>query len=194
MRHGRRGAAPHDSNRCGQGQGKMLGGLGMLADCGCWRIVEVIELTLPGPQRTFHLTMKGRIMGLLDGLLGKVTGQASGGAEAQLLSAVTGMLGNQGSGGLAGLVDQFTKGGLGDVVSSWVGTGQNLPISAEQISKALGSGQLGDLAKQAGVSPEKASSMLASVLPGLVDSLTPNGKLPEGDMLQQALSMFKGKP
>ena len=133
-------------------------------------------------------------MGLLDDLLGKVTGQAGGGAEAQLLSAVTGMLGNQSSGGLTGLVDQFTKGGLGDVVSSWVGTGKNLPISAEQISKVLGSSQLGDLAKQAGVSPEKASSMLASVLPGLVDSLTPNGKLPEGDMLQQALSMFKGKP
>jgi len=132
-------------------------------------------------------------MGLLDDLLGKVTGQSGGGAEAQLMNAVTGLLGNQGSGGLAGLVDQFTKSGLGDVVSSWVGTGQNLPISADQIAKALGGTQLGDLAKQAGLTPEKASSMLASVLPGLVDSLTPNGKMPEGDVLQQALSMFKGK-
>jgi len=132
-------------------------------------------------------------MGLLDNLLGKVTGQSGGGAEAQLLNAVTGMLGNQSSGGLAGLVDQFTKSGLGDVVSSWVGTGKNLPISAEQIARVLGSARLGDLAKQAGLSPEKASSMLASVLPGLVDSLTPKGNVPSGDLLQQALSMFKGK-
>ena len=111
-------------------------------------------------------------MGLLDDLLGKVTGQSGGGAESQLLNAVTGLLGNQGSGGLAGLVDQFTKSGLGDVVSSWVGTGQNLPISADQITQALGGSQLGDLAKQAGLSPENASSLLANVLPGLVDSLT----------------------
>jgi len=137
--------------------------------------------------------MEERTMGLLDNLLGKVTGQCGGGAEAQLLNAVTGMLGNQSSGGLAGLVDQFTKSGLGDVVSSWVGTGKNLPISAEQITKVLGSAQLGDLAKQAGLTPEKASSMLASVLPGLVDSLTPKGNVPNGDLLQQALSMFKGK-
>jgi len=137
--------------------------------------------------------MEERTMGLLDNLLGKVTGQSGGGAEARLLNAVTGMLGNQSSGGLAGLVDQFTKSGLGDVVSSWVGTGKNLPISAEQITKVLGSAQLGDLAKQAGLTPEKASSMLASVLPGLVDSLTPKGNVPNGDLLQQALSMFKGK-
>jgi uncharacterized protein YidB (DUF937 family) len=132
-------------------------------------------------------------MGLLDDLLGKVTGQSGGGVEAQLLNAVTGLLGSQSSGGLAGLVDQFTKSGLGDIVSSWVGTGQNLPISGDQITKALGGGQLGDLAKQAGLSPENASSMLANVLPGLVDSLTPKGEVPTGDMLNQALSMFKGK-
>jgi uncharacterized protein YidB (DUF937 family) len=137
--------------------------------------------------------MEGTIVGLFDDLLGKVTGKSGGGAEVQLLNAVTGMLGKQNAGGLAGLVDQFTKSGLGDVVSSWVGTGKNLPISADQITKALGGNQLGDLAKQAGLTPEKASSMLAGVLPGLVDSLTPNGKMPEGDMLQQALSMFKGK-
>jgi len=137
--------------------------------------------------------MEGRIVGLFDDLLGKLTGKSGGGAEVQLLNAVTGMLGNQKAGGLGGLVDQFTKSGLGDVVSSWVGTGQNLPISADQITKALGGSQLGDLAKQAGLTPEKASSMLANVLPGLVDSLTPKGEVPSGDMLQQALSMFKGK-
>jgi uncharacterized protein YidB (DUF937 family) len=78
------------------------------------------------------------------------------------------------------------------VVSSWVGTGENLPISADQISKVLGGGQLADLAQQAGISPERASSMLASVLPGLVDSLTPKGEVPSGDALGQALSKMLG--
>lgn len=132
-------------------------------------------------------------MGLLDDLLGKVTGQSGGGAETQLLNAVTGMLANQSGGGLAGLVDQFARSGLGDVASSWVGTGKNLPISADQIAKVLGGGQLAELARQAGLSPETASSMLAKVLPGIIDSLTPKGEVPSGDMLQQALSMFKGK-
>jgi uncharacterized protein YidB (DUF937 family) len=131
-------------------------------------------------------------MGLLDEVVGKV-GESGGGTENQLLNAVTGMLGNQSGGGLAGLVDQFTKSGLGDVVSSWVGTGENLPISAEQITKALGGSKVGEIAKQAGVTPENASSMLAKVLPGLVDSLTPKGEVPGGDLLSQALSMFGGR-
>jgi uncharacterized protein YidB (DUF937 family) len=131
-------------------------------------------------------------MGLLDEVVGKV-GESGGGNENQLLNALTGMLGNKSGGGLAGLVDQFTKNGLGDVVSSWVGTGENLPISAEQITKALGGSKVGEIAKQAGVTPENASSMLAKVLPGLVDSLIPKGEVPGGDLLSQALSMFGGR-
>ncbi len=107
-------------------------------------------------------------------------GGLNAGALASLLPIVLGMLNNQQSGGLGGLVQNFIQKGLGDVVSSWVGTGQNLPISAEQIQHVLGSDQIQQIAAQAGMSPETASASLASLLPGLVDKATPEGKIPEG--------------
>jgi hypothetical protein len=68
--------------------------------------------------------------------------------------------------GLQGLVQQFTQGGLGEVVQSWVGTGQNLPISGEQIAKVLGNGQLAQLAQQFGLNPDTVAAQLAQVLQG----------------------------
>jgi uncharacterized protein YidB (DUF937 family) len=82
-------------------------------------------------------------------------------------------------GGLTGLVSMFTQGGLGHLVSSWISTGQNLPISASQITQVLGSQQLNQLAAKAGLSPQAAGAGLAQLLPSLVDRLTPDGKLPE---------------
>lgn len=134
-------------------------------------------------------------MGIVGDFLGKLTGGSSAGegAEAQIMSAVAGMLSDKQSGGLAGLVTNFQKNGLGDVVSSWIGTGKNLPISADQIQKVLGNQQVSQLAQRVGINPEKVTTTLASVLPGLVDKLTPNGKLPSEDMLQQGLGLLKGK-
>ena len=131
-------------------------------------------------------------MGLFDDILGKITG-GSGAGKSDVTNAVVNLISSNEHGGLAGLVEGFTKGGLGDVVSSWVGTGQNLPATAEQIAKGLGSTKLGAIASQLGVTPEQASSTLSKVLPGIVDKLTPNGKLPTGDLLQQGLNLLKGK-
>jgi len=131
-------------------------------------------------------------MGLLDSLLGKVTGGAGGGTESQILNAVVGMLGNQGSSGLSGIVDSLSKSGLGDIASSWVGTGANKPIAGDQIMKALGDSHVADLASKLGISPDTVSSALAKVLPNLVDKLTPNGKLPTDDLLAQGLNLLKG--
>jgi uncharacterized protein YidB (DUF937 family) len=132
------------------------------------------------------------LMGLFDDILGKVTG-AAGGGQSDVMNAVVGLISSKEHGGLAGLVEGFTKGGLGDLVSSWVGTGQNLPATADQIAKGLGATKLGAIASQLGVTPEQASSTLSKVLPDIVDKLTPNGKLPTGDLLQQGLSLLKGK-
>jgi uncharacterized protein YidB (DUF937 family) len=132
-------------------------------------------------------------MGLLGDILGKVVGGGGAGTEAQIMSAVASMLSDKQSGGLAGLVDQFSKNGLGDIVSSWVSTGKNLPISTDQIAKGLGSQQISQIASKVGLPADKVSSTLASILPGLVDTLTPNGKLPTDDLLQEGLSMLKGK-
>ncbi|MGC8507561.1 MAG: YidB family protein [Thiomonas sp.] len=139
-------------------------------------------------------------MGLFDSVAGGL-GQMLGGQQAQagaadnpMVQAVMGLLGN--SGGLGGLLEKFQQGGLGNLAQSWVGTGANLPISAEQIQQVLGSGALGDIASKLGMQPDQAASELSQALPNVVDKLTPNGQLPaEGDLMataQQLLGKFLG--
>lgn len=122
-------------------------------------------------------------MGLLDGLAGQVLGSlaGTGGGEAQQggLLAVVGKLIAQQPGGLQGLIGAFERNGLGGLAASWVGTGANLPISAEQLQSALGSQQIGSLAASLGFSPQDASAKLASMLPQVVDKLTPAGAVPD---------------
>ena len=134
-------------------------------------------------------------MGILGDILGTISGgtAAGGGAEAQIMSAVAGMLSDKQSGGLAGLVSNFQKNGLGDVVSSWISTGKNLPISADQIQRVFGNQQVSQIAQRVGIEPEKVTTTLASILPGLVDKLTPNGKLPPEEMLLEGLNFLKSK-
>ena len=122
-------------------------------------------------------------MGLFDSVVGAVSGhmQQNGG-----LSDVLGSLlaNNSEVGGLNGLVEKFNQHGMGDIVSSWIGQGNNLPISADQITSALGNGTLGNIASQMGIDPAQLSGQLAQMLPGLIDKLTPNGALPEGGLGQ----------
>lgn len=132
-------------------------------------------------------------MGLLDQLVGAVAGSQSGGNNA-LLETVMKMVNDPQNGGLQGLIQTFQQGGLGEIVNSWVSQGQNLPISAEQIQNVLGGSSLANIASQLGVSQEQASGSLASMLPQLIDSLTPNGSVPEGgDLMAQGMEMLKGK-
>ena len=135
-------------------------------------------------------------MGLLDSVLGAVMGSgqqqagaASGGGFAsiigmvasnpQMLQAVTGMLSNDGGhGGLGGLVAKFQGAGLGDAMSSWIGGGPNQPVSGEQVSSALGSGTIADIAVKLGVSPGEAADQLSQMLPNIINHLTPGGEAP----------------
>jgi uncharacterized protein YidB (DUF937 family) len=117
------------------------------------------------------------IMGLLDSLENAAMGQIMGGASNPMASGLLQMIQNQ-PGGLAGLLQAFQDKGLGGVASSWVGTGQNMPISADQIHQVLGSDQVKELGAKAGISPDQAGSAIAQLLPGIVDKLTPNGEVP----------------
>ena len=129
-------------------------------------------------------------MGLFDSVVGALAGGQSGNGN-QLLDVVMQLINSQ-PGGLGGLVQSFQQGGLGEIVNSWVLTGQNLPVSAEQLQSVLGGGHLQDIAAQLGMSPEQATGGLADLLPQVVDNLTPNGQLPEGgDLLAQGLDMLK---
>lgn len=136
-------------------------------------------------------------MGLLDAVIGAL-GQAQGGGGGlgglgglvgggggtpDLMRVVLGMLGNDSSaGGLAGLVEKFQQAGMGDVIGSWISSGQNAPISGDQLGQVLGGDMLSNIAGQLGMSPGDASGQLAQWLPQIVDQLTPQGQAPAGGL------------
>lgn len=126
-------------------------------------------------------------MGLLD-QLGGMLGQGGG-------SDAIGAIGNliEQHGGLDGLVQQLQNGGLSDIVASWVGTGANLPVSADALQQALGSDRIGQIAASLGLSTDQAAGSLAQWLPQVVDQLTPNGSIEGGGLLEQGLGLLKGK-
>ncbi|MGA9516145.1 MAG: YidB family protein [Pseudolabrys sp.] len=80
--------------------------------------------------------------------------------------------------GLGGLLNQFQQNGLGDVMKSWIGPGQNQPVSPNQLSSALGPQIIQILAQKTGLSEQEITSHLSQILPNVVDKLTPNGRLP----------------
>jgi uncharacterized protein YidB (DUF937 family) len=142
-------------------------------------------------------------MGLLDGILGSVVGAAFGGNRTQTtqsqdpLSAILNGLtrgdggGGGGSnmllqlalsmlqqnGGLDGVLGKFRQSGLGQQADSWVGTGQNMNVSADQLQEVLGAGTIGDIAAKLGLSHEQAGSAMSQVLPELINHLTPQGQV-----------------
>jgi uncharacterized protein YidB (DUF937 family) len=133
-------------------------------------------------------------MGLLDqivkGLAGKFLG-GSAGTQNPLLDIALSLLTNPQTGGLGGLVETFKSKGLNDIMSSWVSTGQNLPISSKQIQDVLGSDLIQQLAKKLGAPNQDVSGGLANLLPDLIDKLTPTGQLPEKDTFEQALKKLR---
>ncbi|PAJ80207.1 YidB family protein [Burkholderia ubonensis] len=116
-------------------------------------------------------------MGLLDIVGGLLGGQAGGNSQNALLSAALEFINNQ-PGGLNGLIEKFKAGGAGDIIGSWVGTGENQPVSADTLQNVLGSDAIGALASKFGVDPAQASGILAQVLPHVVNHATPNGEVP----------------
>ncbi len=130
-------------------------------------------------------------MNFLEDMAGKEVSGMLANSSNPLASSIMQMISNQ-PGGLSGLLQQFHEKGLGSLVSSWVSTGQNLPISADQIQHVLGSDQVKELAARAGIAPDAASSHLAQLLPMLIDKLTPNGQVPQSSsMLEEGMSMLK---
>lgn len=138
-------------------------------------------------------------MGLLDGLLGGLmrggaTGPMDGiGAQGQnpLLQIALQML--QQNGGLQGMLGKLQQAGYGEQAQSWIGTGQNMPIDAGALSQIFGQGQLDEVAQQLGMSNDEAADQLAQTLPNVVDSMTPEGQIPErdNDLVSEALAILQ---
>jgi uncharacterized protein YidB (DUF937 family) len=128
----------------------------------------------------------------MGGVLGTLA-QNLGGGQGNLLTAILSVLQNR-QGGITGLVNAFQQHGMGDVVQSWISTGQNKSISPDQVTQVLGQDQVQQIANEAGVSHEEAKTGVASMLPQIVDRLTPDGQVPQhGDLMSKGMEMLKGK-
>ena len=134
-------------------------------------------------------------MGVLDqfgGAVGSVLGQGkSAGVTAVLLQQLVAMLSKPGA--LGELTSKFQSAGLGNLLQSWIGTGQNMPIDAGALSQIFGQGDLGQLAQQLGISRDEAAGGLAQMLPDVVDRMTPAGQIPDNqsDLVNEALAILQ---
>lgn len=130
-------------------------------------------------------------MGLFDSVAGAILGKLGGEGGNPMLQIAMNLLNE--NGGLAGVLDKFRENGLATEAASWVSKGENLPISAEQMTQVLGSGAIADMAAKFGISSEDISSKLAEYLPGVVDKLTPDGEVPSdmSGILGQLTGMLK---
>jgi uncharacterized protein YidB (DUF937 family) len=133
------------------------------------------------------------VVGMLAGGGAAAPAPTGAGGAAGTLGGLGSLLGSGGQGGgLGGLVNQFEQAGLGDLMSSWVGTGANQPATPAHIEQGLGADTLSQLAKKAGLSPQVAASLLAVALPMLINKLTPQGQVPPQASLQSSLGGLLG--
>ena len=126
---------------------------------------------------------------VLRSVLANNTPSAQGQSQVQsdaLIAAAMAMLDK--AGGIQGVIEKFQTSGLGDIVASWVGTGQNQAVTPEQITQALGGDNVQIVVKKANIPVEQSGSVLSALLPVLIDQLTPNGQVP-----QQSQMMGLGK-
>jgi uncharacterized protein YidB (DUF937 family) len=128
-------------------------------------------------------------MGLFDEVM-SMTGLGGSQSHSGLISSVVEYINSPQVGGISGLQQMFQQKGLGGVMSSWIGTGQNLPISADQLQGVLHGGALQQIAAKAGIDPSQVTSMLSTHLPNIIDKLTPNGQVPDATSLAQMLKGF----
>ena len=108
-----------------------------------------------------------------------------------VMAGLTKMLSNPNSGGLGGLLQKLQAGGLGGKLQSWIGTGQNQPVSPDEVHRALGEDTVNQIAQDSGVAPHEASAGLAAILPMLIDRMTPHGKLPDDGSMDGVLGQIK---
>lgn len=108
----------------------------------------------------------------------------------RLLSGLLSLITNRDSGGFSGFLSRFKDSGLGSEVDSWIHTGDNRTLSADQVRSALGSGTIGDLASNAGLSDDKAAAALGGIIPSVVDALSPDGQIPDNESVFSKIGSF----
>lgn len=97
------------------------------------------------------------------------------------------LIGSDGS-GLPALLEKIRAGGLGEFVGTWVGTGDNMPVSTKRLVEVLGPDRVAEVARKFGVSSDVAATSLTNTLPRVIDKLTPEGRVPDAETLRKHLS------
>lgn len=123
-------------------------------------------------------------MGLIDGALGMLLGRGGGPAK-KILGAVIGMVGG---GGLNKILGAFRDKGMSEQADSWVSTGENQPLTADQVRQALSPEEIKQIADEAGISVEEAEQRIAEALPEVVNQATPDGSLPDDATLEEQVA------
>lgn len=130
-------------------------------------------------------------------LLGSILSQVLGGGRSSgadpLMSVLAQMLGGGGQGGAQGggldqLLQQLQGAGMSRELDSWISKGENLPVTADQLSQAFGQERMNDMARQAGMEGGGFGDLLAQVLPQAIDRMSPEGHLPESSSLDAAMA------
>jgi len=135
--------------------------------------------------------LMGSILGGQNGGLGKLASDMMSGNHGETSSALSGLLGSVG--GIQGLVQKANEAGLGGVVSSWVGSGPNQPIDASQVTQLLGNETVKGIATKFGLDVNQAAPLVASMLPVIIDKLTPHGEIPaDGGHSAEAIQSVLG--
>ena len=125
-------------------------------------------------------------MGILVCVCGAFGGSKGHGPQGALVQQVVSYLGKPGA--FNNLTQSFQQHGLGNILQSWIGKGNKLPISGDQVRKVFGNDTISEMASNSGLGEEETAEGLSSVLPQVVDKLTPDGKVPSGGQLNSLLS------
>ena len=173
MQNGPRGPSNPSAQSSGGMSPMTMAILGLLA----WKAVKHLTASQPGaapasaPSPGGGAASGGGIGGGLGDILkGNLGGLLAGGAAGSVIS-----------GGLGDILKQLQQSGHGETANTWVGPGQNKPIAPGDLAKALGADQINGLMSQTGLSREDLLSGLSQQLPGVIDHLTPDGRLPSDD-------------
>ncbi|MDE2421755.1 MAG: DUF937 domain-containing protein [Gammaproteobacteria bacterium] len=135
---------------------------------------------------------QGGLMGLAESLLGGAAqGQGNNGVAAALLPEILSWVQQQG--GVSNAVSTLSASGLGEQAQSWISNGDNQQMATQQVSQLLGSDQVTQLAAKIGVSPEQIQSGVATLLPQVINHLTPNGDTSNPDESNSLLTSALGK-
>ena len=127
------------------------------------------------------MSLLSSLEGALQGAPNANSNLAGGAGGALVVSQIIALI-QQHPGGLGGLLQSFQQGGLGHVFQSWLGSGQNLPVTPDQLRNTLGADWISRITQATGLPQGQVESHLSTLLPQIIDHLSPNGQMPQGDL------------